>query len=216
MTRFDLPANYHSDPESLIRKSRSRFSSPGSSRSHVRDIVDTFQGSPPPQEHAQMANRTCINDFSAPSSSNVRTGLETNVGDGSFKLKPALINMVQQSPFYGKSSEDANAHFQYFLEICSTFTIRRVTRDTVRLRLFPFIIRKGETMVLFQQGGSVNLGEMLECISRQIFSVGQDQCSSEKDLYLSTSQRCHISCDKFSSHTGNLNLWVWRRSSSQT
>jgi hypothetical protein len=42
MTRFDLPANYHSDPESLIRKSRSRFSSPGSLGLHVRDIVDKF------------------------------------------------------------------------------------------------------------------------------------------------------------------------------
>jgi hypothetical protein len=31
-------------------------------------------------------------------------------------------------------------------------------------------------MVLFQQAGSVNLGEMLQCISRQVFSVGQDQC----------------------------------------
>jgi hypothetical protein len=35
MTGFDLSANYHSDLESLIRKSRSRFSSPGSSGSHV-------------------------------------------------------------------------------------------------------------------------------------------------------------------------------------
>jgi hypothetical protein len=42
MTGFDLPANYHSDLESLIRKSRSRFSSPGSSESHIRDIVDKF------------------------------------------------------------------------------------------------------------------------------------------------------------------------------
>jgi hypothetical protein len=42
MTRFDLPANYHSDPESVIRKSRSRLSSPGSSGSHVREIVDEF------------------------------------------------------------------------------------------------------------------------------------------------------------------------------
>jgi hypothetical protein len=65
-------------------------------------------------------------------------GPETNVGDGSFKLKPALINMVQQSPFYGKASEDANAHLQHFLEICNTFTIRRVTQDAGRLRLFPF------------------------------------------------------------------------------
>jgi hypothetical protein len=35
MTGFNLPGNCHSDPESLIRKSRSRLSSPGSFRSHV-------------------------------------------------------------------------------------------------------------------------------------------------------------------------------------
>jgi hypothetical protein len=35
MTGFDLPANYHSDPESLIRKSRSRLSSPGTSGPHI-------------------------------------------------------------------------------------------------------------------------------------------------------------------------------------
>jgi hypothetical protein len=42
MTGFDLAANYHLDPESLIRKSRSRLSPPGSSGSHVREIVDKF------------------------------------------------------------------------------------------------------------------------------------------------------------------------------
>jgi hypothetical protein len=46
-----------------------------------------------------------------------------NAGDGSFELKPALINMVQQSPFCSKASDDANALLQHFLEICSTFTI---------------------------------------------------------------------------------------------
>jgi hypothetical protein len=61
-----------------------------------------------------------------------------NIRDGSFKLKPAFINMVQQSPFCNKASEDANAHIQHFLEICSTFTIRGVTQDAVCLRLFPF------------------------------------------------------------------------------
>jgi hypothetical protein len=35
MTGFDLPANYHLDLESLIRKSRSRLSSPGSFGSYV-------------------------------------------------------------------------------------------------------------------------------------------------------------------------------------
>jgi hypothetical protein len=55
MTGFDLLANYHSGPESLIRKSCSRLSSPGSSRSHIREIVNKFQGSPPPHEPALMA-----------------------------------------------------------------------------------------------------------------------------------------------------------------
>jgi hypothetical protein len=85
-----------------------------------------------------MAARRCINDFSTPSSSNVRTGLETNLRDGSFELKPALINMVQQSLFCCKPSEDAKSLLQHFLEICSTFVIRGVTHDTVRLCHFPF------------------------------------------------------------------------------
>jgi hypothetical protein len=46
--------------------------------------------------------------------------------------------MVQQSPFCGKALEDVNAHLQHFLKIPSTFTIRGVTQDAVRLRLFPF------------------------------------------------------------------------------
>jgi hypothetical protein len=40
MTRFNLPINYHSDPESLLKKSRSRLSSLGSSGSYVQEIID--------------------------------------------------------------------------------------------------------------------------------------------------------------------------------
>ena len=54
--------------------------------------------------------------------------------------RDALINMVQASQFYGKAHEDASAHLQHFLEICSTFTIKGVTRDAILLRLFPFSI----------------------------------------------------------------------------
>jgi hypothetical protein len=61
-----------------------------------------------------------------------------NVGDGNFELKPALIKMVQQCSIFGKALEDANAHLQHFLEICSTFTIRGVPQDVIRLCLFPF------------------------------------------------------------------------------
>jgi hypothetical protein len=84
------------------------------------------------------AARKCVNDFSAPSSANIKTRPEINVRDSHFELKPGIINMVQQSPFRGKASEDVNAYLQHFLEICSTFTIRGIIQDVVRLRLFPF------------------------------------------------------------------------------
>jgi hypothetical protein len=74
-----------------------------------------------------MATQRWINNFSALSSVNIRTGLEMNIRDGNFKLKPGLIKMVQQILFSGKASEDANAHLQYLLEICSTFIIQGVT-----------------------------------------------------------------------------------------
>jgi hypothetical protein len=56
-----------------------------------------------------MADKS-IHDFSAPSAANV--AIEPNVinGDTNFELKPALIMMVQDSPFCGKAHEDANAH----------------------------------------------------------------------------------------------------------
>ena len=84
-----------------------------------------------------MAEKT-LRDFSVPSAANVVTGPNVDVGDVNFELKSSLINMVQASPFCGKPNEDANAHLQNFLELCKTVTIRGVTADAIRLRLFPF------------------------------------------------------------------------------
>jgi hypothetical protein len=61
-----------------------------------------------------MANKT-LYEFSAPTTTNIRTGAAVDVGDNGFELKPALINMVQASQFCGKAHEDASAHLQHFL-----------------------------------------------------------------------------------------------------
>jgi hypothetical protein len=93
-----------------------------------------------PIEPVSMAAtaRKCINDFSTLSNANIKTVPETNVGDDHFEIKPGLINMVQQSPFYNKTLEDVNAHLQYFLEMCNAFTIQGVYQDAVCLHLFSF------------------------------------------------------------------------------
>jgi len=57
-----------------------------------------------------MANKSFC-DFSAPTTANIRTGPAVDI-NGSFELKPTLINMVQASQFYGKAHEDASAYLQ--------------------------------------------------------------------------------------------------------
>jgi len=84
-----------------------------------------------------MAEKT-LRDFSIHSAANVATRPNVDVGDVNFELKSSLINMVLASSFFGKPTEDANAHLQNFLELCKTVTIRGITADTIRLCLFPF------------------------------------------------------------------------------
>jgi len=81
-----------------------------------------------------MADKS-LHEFLAPTTANIRTGPAIDI-NGSFELKPALINMVQASQFCGKAHEDASAHLQHFLEICSTFSVKDVPRDAILLHLF--------------------------------------------------------------------------------
>ena len=78
-----------------------------------------------------------LREFSAPTMANIHTRPAVDI-NGSFKLKLALINMVQANQFCGKAHDDASAHLQHILKICSTFTIKDVPRDAILLHLFPF------------------------------------------------------------------------------
>ena len=132
MIGFHLPTNYVEDSKALIRRTRAKLNKVPASESEDNRIRQSLT----PKFEA-MADKT-LREFSAPTSTNIHTRPNVNVGDNGFELKPALINMVQASQFYGKAHEDASAHLQHFLEICSNFTIKGVTQDGILLRLFPF------------------------------------------------------------------------------
>ena len=127
-----------------------------------------------------MAQKT-LRQFSAPSSSHIPTGLKQNqAGDDGFELKTGLVNMVRASPFYGKASEDANAHLQNFLEVSNTINPKGTMMDIIRLRLFPFsLLGKSQDMVLLQQGSFHDMGSLFKCIRSQILPGGQDKCPLE-------------------------------------
>ena len=69
---------------------------------------------------------------------NVLVGPTVNTSTRNFELWTGLITMVQANQFCGLASEDANAHLQYFLELCNTIIIKDVTPASIRLCLFPF------------------------------------------------------------------------------
>ena len=129
-----MPPNFIEDPEQLLRRTRCRQVSPQRFISETEPLVE---GSPTPFVEAVMAQKT-IAEFLSPLVDFVATGPNLNLGDATFELKPALINMVQANPFCGKPHEDVNDHLQHFLVVCYTFTVKNVTADAIRLRLFPF------------------------------------------------------------------------------
>jgi len=139
MNRRHLPRNFVDNPEALFRKTSAKLkkrlstlqheasSNQEDHRSFTQNLSSEFEA---------MANKS-IREFLAPTTDNIRTGPAAEI-DGNFELKPGLINMVQSNQFCGKAHEDARAHLQHFLEICSTFTISGVPRDAILLHLFPF------------------------------------------------------------------------------
>jgi hypothetical protein len=125
MKSFDLLKNYLDDSEVLLRNTRVKLKKVlmvVSEDSQIRRSLTL--------EFEAIANKS-LREFSAPTIANIRTRPEVNVGDNGFELKPTLITMVQVNQFCGKAHEDASAHLQHFLEICSTFTIKGVNRDAI-------------------------------------------------------------------------------------
>src|SRR6185503_20031455 len=131
MPDFDLLQNFHSDLESLLRRTRAHLVSPRRSLSAVDPIIASSLA---PRALAQKT----LHDYSAPSANQVPTGPEVNTGGENFEMKTGLITMVQASPFCGKANEDASAHLRQFLELCSTFVIKGVSQDAIWPCLFLF------------------------------------------------------------------------------
>jgi hypothetical protein len=132
MIGFNLSTYFIDDPEALLKRTKAKLKRVSALESEDNRIRRSLT-----PEFEAMANKS-LREFFAPTTTNIHTGPEVNFGENGFELKPVLINMVQTSQFSRKAHEDASAHLQHFLEICSTFTIKGVTKDAILLCLFPF------------------------------------------------------------------------------
>jgi hypothetical protein len=118
MIGFNLLTNFIDDPKAVLKRTKAKLKRVSTLESEDKRIRRSLT-----QEFEDMANKS-LREFSAPTTANICTRPEVNVGDNGFELKSTLINTEQANQFCGKAHEDASAHLQHFLEICSTFTIK--------------------------------------------------------------------------------------------
>jgi hypothetical protein len=89
MISFNLPTNFIDDLEVLLKRTKAKLKRVLALESKDNRIRQSLT-----PEFEAMANKS-FHEFSAPTTANIRTRPEVNIGDNGFELKPAVINMVQ-------------------------------------------------------------------------------------------------------------------------
>lgn len=89
-----------------------------------------------------MAEEHTLKEYATPSTEEPQTVIVyPTIDANNFDIKPALLNIVQQNQFFELPTEDPNLHISTFLRLSGTLKSNGVTPETIRLHLFPFLLR---------------------------------------------------------------------------
>ncbi|KAI4340836.1 hypothetical protein MLD38_025637 [Melastoma candidum] len=80
-------------------------------------------------------------DFAQPTPYEPIRFLGPAIQANNFEIKPAILNMIENSSFSGLSNEDPHWHLTHFEDLCDTLRYNGVSPEAVRLRMFPFSLR---------------------------------------------------------------------------
>jgi len=127
---LDMSNNFINNPETLLRKNRSRTASSSTTPSTNKPFA--------PASSDTIIMAKSLRNYSTPAIANMPVGPAVNIGNGNFKLRIGLIKMIQASQFHGLPQEDANVHLQHFLELCDAIIIKDVASTSIKFCLFPF------------------------------------------------------------------------------
>ena len=85
-----------------------------------------------------MAEHKPLSELTTPNMSQQPLYIEFPNIDVAFELNFFLIHLVPT--FRGFAGEDPYKHFKEFHMVCSTMKPRRVTKEQIKLRFFPFFL----------------------------------------------------------------------------
>ena len=85
----------------------------------------------------------CIRQYVVPFFSELNPGIKRpDIGATQFELKLVMFQMLQTvGQFSGTPTEDPHLHLRLFMEVSDSFKIASVTKDALRLKLFPYSLR---------------------------------------------------------------------------
>ena len=83
-----------------------------------------------------------LKDYAGPSQEEPHNSIAAPaIARNDFKLKPSLLQAVQQNQLSGCLIDDPNLHLSVFLQYRDTVKANGVIPKAIRLRLFPFSLR---------------------------------------------------------------------------
>ncbi|CAI9775033.1 unnamed protein product [Fraxinus pennsylvanica] len=89
-----------------------------------------------------MSGKKVVGVFEVDSLTVISAQLASLAYKANFHLRIDVINMFQNTlQFFGKASENPNAHISKFLDMCTTIEYPEVSNEALRLRLFPYTLR---------------------------------------------------------------------------
>ena len=117
------------EPERTFRQRRQQNKKPVNQALQIT-MGDALENNDPPKK---------LREYTAPATYDAPSCIVlTNIAQ-QFEIRPATIQLLPI--FYGKENENPYNHLKGFFAICSTFNYQGVTKEQIRLRLFPFSLK---------------------------------------------------------------------------
>ncbi|XP_022158490.1 uncharacterized protein LOC111024970 [Momordica charantia] len=98
-----------------------------------------------------------------------------------FELKSIMFQMLQTvGQFFGNPSEDPHLHLRYFLEVSDSFNMQEVSKEALRLKLFPYLLsdKTRDWLNSMPAESITSWNDLAEKFFNEIFSPKQE-CQSD-------------------------------------
>ena len=133
------------EPERTFRRRRTFIAQCGNYSDSDHNIGDLFPSDTDSVSEIEMGDENLIppptpriTDYSKPSLSVLPKAIMPSIAAETFKIEPALINMIERLQYGGEPGEDPNLHIQSFIQYCSTIKQKGLTPEQTMEILFPF------------------------------------------------------------------------------